>query len=461
MDQPEKGPGGQPGVSQAHILLAASVWWPLSARLALRFLDYGCRVSSICPHGHILRHVHGQKSIYTYRGVNSQASLEQAIRRAAPDLILPCDDRVVWQLHELHATRPDLRAVIEKSLGSATGFSCIRSRDQLLDTAKELGIRIPVTQRISSEQEIHAWFAAGARSAVLKLDGSWGGEGVAVVHSEEEAIRTFRELSRPAGPGTAVKRYLVNRDPLSFWSWRRAGKPAMVLQQFITGYPANSMLASWNGETLAVVSVRVLATLGATGAAFLVQPTHMEEMTQAARLLTAKLQLSGYCGLDFVIEAATGLCYLIEMNPRCTQLGHLTFSPGKDLAGALCERATGQACVSRAPAIDDQVVAFFPQALPWIAKHPDHPLYLDTPLEQPQLAGELQRASYPERQWPALVYHWMRPQQKVEPVEYSAGTRPVPASPPTVPAGDAVAAAPGNAQRGLRLVQKNDPLIRS
>lgn len=50
------------------------------------------------------------------------------------------------------------------------------------------------------------------------------------------------------------------------------------------------------------------------------------EMAQAACKLAQRLELSGFHGLDFVLEADSGAAYLIELNPRCTQLGHLSIA---------------------------------------------------------------------------------------------------------------------------------------
>ena len=402
------------------ILLAASLRWPLSARLAIRFLEYGFRVAAICPKGHCLRYVEGIEAYFPYRGISSLASLENALQKIRPEIIIPCDDRVVWQLHELHRNRPDLRELIEASLGAASGFELIGCRDRLLETAHALGILIPTTQQITSEEDIHTWFARGETAGVLKLDGSWGGEGVAIVRLEEEAKAAFRDLSRQTGICTAYKRLLVNRDPLSLWDWKRQAQPSIIMQQLIEGQPANSMLACWKGEVLSIISVEVLASQGETGAAYLVRVIENERMTRAARLLANKLQLSGFFGFDYMIDRITGLPYLIEVNPRCTQLGHLPLTQGSSLAGALCAKLSGQVCVNDEASVLGKVVALFPQADQWGAKDSlSDGAYHDVPQNQPRLVSELMRPIWPERQWISRVYHRLNPARKAEPIKYS------------------------------------------
>jgi hypothetical protein len=59
---------------QPAILLAATLWWPLSARLAARLIHYGARVSAICPRGHVLHHLSGLQRLYDYSPWGSRAS---------------------------------------------------------------------------------------------------------------------------------------------------------------------------------------------------------------------------------------------------------------------------------------------------------------------------------------------------------------------------------------------------
>ena len=74
------------------------------------------------------------------------ASLERAIAASDPEVVVPCDDRTVWQLHVLHERRPDLRPLIERSMGSPESFPVLRSRAGLMHRAEQLGIRVPRTR---------------------------------------------------------------------------------------------------------------------------------------------------------------------------------------------------------------------------------------------------------------------------------------------------------------------------
>ena len=98
------------------------------------------------------------------------------------------------------------------------------------------------------------------------------------------------------------------------------------------------MIACWQGEVLGIVTVEVITSQGATGAATVVRLIRNEELRGQQPLLTRKFGLSGFHGLDFMIDGADQRRYLIELNPRSTQLGHLRLSEQGDLAGALLAR---------------------------------------------------------------------------------------------------------------------------
>ena len=176
------------------------------------------------------------------------------------------------------------------------------------------------------------------------------------------------------------------------------------------------MIACWQGEVLASVTVEVLASQGATGAATVVRFLQHDEIEQASRKLANQLKLSGFFGLDFILEAApknaAPNAFLIELNPRCTQLGHLVRPHQADLAGVLAVRATDKRIedVPILHPIENQVVAFFPQAQAWNPQNPylTHGFH-DVPLEAPALVAELKLEEWPYRQLPARLYHHFFP----------------------------------------------------
>jgi len=406
--------------AQSSLLIISSVWWPSSAKLAVALANYGCKVEGVCPPDHPFTFVDGITKIYPYRGLDSLQSLYEAITQSKPYLLIPCDDGVVWQLHELHRSKPELRLLIERSLGAPSGFEVLSGRAELLQLAQELHIRVPGTKQISKVEDLEEFFSSPGRSGILKLDGTNGGKGVQVVHSLHEAKRVLTKMLRPVTLLTAIGRWLVIHDALAFWSRANRRRPGLVLQQFIAGRPANTMMVCQNGKVLAMVTVEVLCAQGATGAAMAVRLIENDEIRIAAERISERLQLSGFHGLDFVLENGTGDAYLIEMNPRCTQLGHLPL-PGKgDLAGIFCRAFTNANPQQPQRSFCEKTIVFFPQAIMSNAKFSYlQTSYVDVPWGEPRLVRELMNRDWRDRSFFARLHNKIWPPIRT-PVDFEA-----------------------------------------
>ncbi len=362
-------------------------------------------------------------------------SLRTALNSARPDLIIPCDDGALWQLYELYRTVDHFRALIERSLGSPEAYPILRSRLKLLRAASQLGILVPGTVAIDSEEELAdpslRW------PAVLKVDGTWGGEGVAIVDSRAEAARAMARLTGPFRTFSALGRFFIKRHPLALWLLRQTKGSRVILQSFVTGRPATTTLACWRGEVLASVTAEVLSSQTPLGSASIVRLLKHEEIANTARLLTKQFVLSGFHGIDFVLEEGTGKAYLIEMNPRATQLGHLKVLPEGNLVDALAATLSHPAPIVRPDRnrVARDVIALFPQA--WKATFPSPLLgeaYHDFPHEQPELAAELLRDPWPERRVLSRIFNGVRTRRRPEtfPVPEQPGLEAL--SPKAVPA---------------------------
>ena len=348
-----------------RILIVATVRWPLAARLAISFHSLGCSVQAWCPAGHPLAKTRAVERIHRYGVLAPQRSLRAAIVAAAPDLIIPCDDDAAIQLQQLHDCSNDnetafpVRSLIRRSLGTPSSCSRAAARGELMDLALAQGVRIPAAGRVSSAADLENWAAREGFPAVIKVDHSWGGLGVTVVRSIEQARDALRSAGNPSlfGP---LSDLIVRRDPSHLLARFRRARRSVTIQKFIVGTPANRAVACWQGEVLAGISVAALQTESPTGPATVVQVIDNEDMAEAARRLVGALGLSGLCGLDFVIETGTNAAYLIELNPRATPICHLPFGAGRHLPLALYSQLVGEPAASIAPAIANSVIAMFP-----------------------------------------------------------------------------------------------------
>jgi hypothetical protein len=353
----------------------------------------GFMVKALCPSGHPLGKTGAVKEIYTYRGLAPLASFASAIPEAQPDMIIPGDDLATHHLHEMYHRKNSagkageaIRALIERSLGSPESFAVVYARTKFIELAHEEGIRVPRTETIANLEGLGKWIASRGLPTALKTDGSSGGDGVRIVHTTEEAERAFRSLSHPPLLARAAKRALINRDTTLVWPSLLRRRPIVNAQAFVPGREATTTVACWKGNVLAALHFEVLSKVDSTGHATVMRLIEDAEMSAATEKMVRRLNLSGVHGFDFMREAQTGNAYLIEMNPRTTQVGHLALGPGRDLPAALYATVSGEA-VQPAPAVTEKdTIALFPQewkrdsASPFLRS-----AYHDVPWESPEL----------------------------------------------------------------------------
>jgi len=399
------------------VLLTETSWWPCASRLAMGLAKMGCAVSAVYPaSGHPLSKTRVIQQRFRYSAVDPISSLRTAIEAVDPDIVLPCDDRAVRHLHELHAREiaqlpsgSKVSTLIEKSLGAPESYPVVSSRYDLLKIAHEEGIRIPDTKLITAASQLRSGHSGLQPPWVLKADCSWGGHGVRIAHDPKQAEECFLELSRPLATARFIKRLIVDRDPYWLQTWLHRTKPAVIVQSYIQGHPANSAAVCWKGKVLAGIAAEVVNAQGATGSATIVRVVDRPEMLIPAERLARRLGLSGFFGFDFMIEERTGDPFFIEMNPRCTPLSHLQLGSGRDLIAALSAQLSNTPLREEAPVTDSDTIAYFPQAWHW---DPESPLlqssFQDVPLEEPDLVRELLQLPWPDRSALARVASLLR-----------------------------------------------------
>jgi hypothetical protein len=361
----------------------------------------GCNVSAVCPTtGHPLLKTTAVRRILPYSAMRPVSSLISAIEAVDPDIIIPCDDRAVEHLHELYASGAGskIASLIERSLGPPASYSIVSARYNLMKVAGEERIRIAATRLVRTAEDLRALQRDLPFPWVLKADGTWGGHSVRISHDYTEAARIFSDMSRPLGVTRFAKRLIVNRDPFWVRSWWDRSSPVVTVQPYIVGRPANCAVACWQGKVLAGTAVEVISAQGLTGSATIVRVVDGPEMMVAAERLAHRLGMSGFFGLDFMIEDGSGVPYLIEMNPRCTPLCNLQLGEGRDLVGALSAQLSGNPIQASPPVTRNDVIAYFPQSWHWDRKSELlESSFHDVPWEEPDLVRELLLLPWPDR----------------------------------------------------------------
>jgi len=385
-----------------HILLATTGQLPSTARLAMELHEAGARVSLIAPRNHPARALDLLSSRSTYRALAPRFSLERALLRFAPDMVIPCDERTVRDLHAIwrETRHQHVKRLIEKSTAPAENFRTITSRAALLALAQGHGVRVPACMPLDGITDLDRWTTRNAAPFVLKADGSWAGFGVRIISNASAAEGVYRRMTRRASGRLAFRESLLEGNHFGVRPWLRRERPTMSVQSYIDGWPANVGVACWQGEVLAAVCAESVATTSATGPSTVARIIHNAEMIDTAKRVVMALGLSGMIGFDFMIEAATGAAYLIEMNPRNTPICALRLGPGRDLAEALVARLASRPVRERPPRTERDIVVFFPDT--WREDPANHLLrsgYHDVPWEQPGLVRVLMQPERRERYW--------------------------------------------------------------
>jgi hypothetical protein len=388
-------------MSPTKILLTSTTRWPCAARLLIEFSRVSDVVSIVCPVYDPSRKVRVVHNTFPYKPVATLDSLACAIEAAKPDVIIPCDDLGVRHLHQLHSSKRaryasgvDIPALIVRSLGPSESYAVVASRYALLKIAREVGIRTPETSVINDFGDLNQWHSEQPFPWVLKVDGTTGGSGVRIAHTLAEARGHFSDLRRSIGLMRLIKRLTVERDPFlagQWWEGRRV-QPRTVAQSFVRGCPGNCAVVCWKGAVLAGVGCEVVSTQWSVGPANVIRLVDNAEMMDAAARIARRLGLSGFFGLDFMIENGTGAAYLIEMNPRCTPLCHLRLGNGRDMIGALSARLAGKLLSEQVSITQNNLIAYFPQALLRNSEFLSSS-YHDVPEGEPELIQELFRAA--------------------------------------------------------------------
>lgn len=366
-----------------RILLATSVSWPPPARLVGAFAAVGCEVDAIAPGSHPLRASRYLSRGFVLRANAPSSSLWRAIAEAAPDLIVPCDDRMVLHLIQLYdeavasAEDSGVRELLERSLGRPDEYLGFMQRSSFSALAVALGLKVPLTRALNSQDDLATALRDLSLPLVLKRDHTSGGTGVHIAGSLDEAFAVHRQWSGP--------RHRARR------SGAAAIPSALSAQQYVAGEPVTTSFACWRGEVVAAFHLDVLKTERERGPSCVVRRIESDAMDAAARAVAARLGLSGLHGLDYIRDEA-GELHLLEINPRATATAYLPFGAEKDLVAALASHAAGLPVVPRRP-IPHTFVALFPHEL---ARDPNSAwlkdAYHDVPGHDPGLRRRLLRS---------------------------------------------------------------------
>jgi thioesterase domain-containing protein len=302
-------------------LIVSTMRWFSAARLANCLADAGFIVSVCAPRRHAFDAVAALASRTRLSWLRPQRSIRRALRDCAPDVVLCDDERALGLLRSIVA-RPGYeqwRDLLTRALGAVEDWPLLTSRAGQAGLARELGLAAPPTEPLRSVEHLRRWAGDHPGPFVLKTDGSWGGQGVAVVDEPEQLTGAWRALSRPPGAARTLVRAVSDYRPF-LNRWRRE-RPTVNVQAVQRGSDATVTVACIDGKVQCLVCLEVLATDPRRGPARAVRVIDHSAMAETARQLVSRLGLSGFCGFDFMIDGDRAV--LLEINPRVTPTAHL------------------------------------------------------------------------------------------------------------------------------------------
>ncbi len=370
-------------VVQSHrVMVLAVEKWELGARMCSELRRTGFTVAAACPAFHMMRRARTADETFAFSWLMPHLTLARTMRRWQPALVICVDDVAVRILQALHhrlvrsrlETAKPLVALIEHSLGDPRWYG-LTEKSAIMSIAPALGIRCPRTVEIVDRAAFSRELATADFPIVLKLDGTTGGAGVRIARARADAWTAYLELN-------AIRRKALLLDRLRSAGFRRgdraaAPEPRVTIQQHIEGRPASRALLCWQGTVIAGLSVEATEVSCEAGPATVVRMIDHPEIEAAARSLTARLGLSGFCGYDFVIDP-NGRAFLLEVNPRVTPTCHLNWRV--DLLGMLFSRVTGLSGRARQVYRPDETIALFPHE--WL-RNPASPHLASGPHDVP------------------------------------------------------------------------------
>jgi hypothetical protein len=372
------------------VLIVTWLHWASAARITAELVAAGVSVDVVCSAFHPILSVKGVSRRYRYAPMSPLQSLARAIERSAPDLIVAGDDFVIGHLQSLRgAGRQALAELIEHSLGPAESYEIIASRARFIAAAQSAGLDAPDCVEIATAAELRERLGDVGAPAFLKLDGTCGGEGVRLVREADDPAAAVASLHRAPGAFAAAFEQALRMFGPNRPHFRKKA-PMLSLQKAVTGQPANCSAFAWRGEVLGVLSVVTLQTLHPFGIATIVRPVENLAMRNAAVSIARELKLSGFFGLDFILQDGGQQAWVLELNPRPTPISHFALGAGRDLVAALISTVEGRVQADRPVALQsDTNIAIFPHLLR--RREAGAQQQDDWPVGQPQLVRAFAR----------------------------------------------------------------------
>ena len=340
------------------LVITLAVDFSAPARMPRELKRAGFNVAVFAPQGALCTRTRFADSVHIMLAEQTLPEWIEALadlaRSIEARLLLPGDDPTLYVLMQLAreplpALRPgvqmELAALIRRSLGDPAGYLDSVDKGRLVRRAKALGLPVPPGDGVVTPAEAVRVADAVGYPVIVRPVTGWAGRGVTICGSEGElraAMATLAEPSELLPQGAA--RALVQRE--------------------IRGLPINRAALAWDGrEICGFCRARMRPSAEMLGPGSVTRYVARPDITAMHRTLLQALGASGLVGTQYIVEAETGIPYLIEINRRMVPATYTGSRVGVDLAAALAAVMdsrdwTGPTDVS---AENQRELALFPQ----------------------------------------------------------------------------------------------------
>jgi glutathione synthase/RimK-type ligase-like ATP-grasp enzyme len=294
---------------------------------------------------------------------------------------------------------------LRRSLGDPERQYRLLSKKHINEIGAGLGIAVPRQRAIAQPREAEDFAREVGYPIVLKKENTHGGMGVLLCRDAAETVTNVFRLRAAGLRQRGVAKYgigaMAQLPPVRALLAGRRGQP-LIAQEYVQGSPAFRTFVARGGRVLAGFSaIAERVDPAPFGSSTVVRFIDNPDMARAVAALAEAVGLTGFAGVDFILEAGTGRAVMLELNARVTPTSHLGSLFGTDLCAALIAELTGdREIASPRPAQlgpPPQIAALFPSELMRDAESEYlRSAYHDIPEDEPELIAAW-RALAPQR----------------------------------------------------------------
>lgn len=313
------------------------------ARLPEAFARAGLTSVALCPADNLLARSGFLRAMAVLDADRSARaigrSLDEAIIRFRPKLIIPADEQAVVLLHafaggpQARHISDEARVAVLRSLGAAHGWGPSLYKTETMAMARRIGVPVPAGGQVYDDVDaVHLAQEVGL-PVYVKQSFSWAGLGVIQCHDADQVASAYRKAARPASMLRQVARVMLGRD------WYPI-QTAIDIQASIRGEIAMFCALAWHGRLIGGFAAHKLELAYPNGPSKTVRLCDNPGMRSSAERMIEQLGFHGLLSFDFVLPEG-GEPLLIECNPRPVPVAHLGDSVGVDLPALLAGLVRG------------------------------------------------------------------------------------------------------------------------